>query len=131
MVDLLDAVQAAVFASLSAGVTLAPIYSVAPEGTQPPYIIIADDTVDPTQGAKDGIFEQHDVRIVTVFGGATKRALFAAMNQVRVALADKPLTFTGALLSNPYQLSADDRIDGQNEVLIGEQTFRIFAQPGD
>lgn len=131
MVDLTDSVQIAVYTALTTGVTLAPVYSVVPEGTQPPYVVIGDDTVDPTLGAKDGVFEQHDIRIVTVFGGASKRALSAAMQQVRQALADRPMTATGANLSPPIVLSSGDRVDAQSGVFVGEQTFRIFAQPGD
>jgi hypothetical protein len=130
MIDLTDAVQKAVFDAL-ASVTAAPVYSVVPEGTQPPYIVIGDDTVDPTIGCKDGILESHTLRIVTVFAGASKRALSTAMNQVRTALVDAPLTFAGANLSSPVIVSSDDRVDPQSGEFVGEQSFLIFAQPGE
>lgn len=138
MIDLTDAVAVAVFETLEAGVTatdnngtVVPVFSVVPEATQPPYIVIGNDTVDPTLGAKDGIFERHELRIITVFGGADKRVLSAAMFQVRNALVDQPLTFPGANLSAPVILSSDDRVDAQSGEFVGEQSFLIFAQPED
>lgn len=127
MVDLTDAVQTACYDNLRNGVTLAAVYSVIPEGAQPPIVTIADASV--TVIVPD--FEAHDVRIVTIVAGGSKRALFAAMRQVKEALDLQPLTFLGANLGAPTLGNSSDRLSDDGLALIGEQTFQIYAQPED
>jgi hypothetical protein len=127
MIDLTDAVHTAVFAAL-AGIAGPPVYSVAPEETLPPYIIIGDNNVDPTIGGKAGVLERHELTIVTVFAGGSKRPMLAAQRAVRTALEGATLLADGASLSRPVQLSSNDRIDPTSGVIVGEQTMLIFAQ---
>jgi hypothetical protein len=127
MISLSDAVHTAVYARLAAGVTLATVYAIAPEGTQPPVVIIADavGTVE-----VEGL-ERFEVRIASIVSGASKKSLFALMLEIQTALENVSLTFTGAVLSRPVFLGSDDRLGDDGLALIGEQRFLVFAQPAD
>ena len=127
MISLSDAVHAAVYAKLVTGVTLATVYAIVPEGTQPPVVIIAD----ASSTSEIAGLERFEVSIATVVSGASKRTLFALMAQVQEALEGVALTFTGANLSRPVLLSSDDRLADDNLALVGDQRFLIFAQPAD
>lgn len=128
-IDLTDAVETAVYTSLAARVALpAKVFAVVPETLQPPLVVIAGSSVA-IEGSKTQDFERHEVRIVSLVAGTSKRALFALMHQVREALHRQPIVFAGAELSDPLLLSSDDRLDEDGATMIGEQAFLIFAQP--
>lgn len=131
MIDLSATLQAAIYANLSAHVTLAPVFGVIPENTQPPVVLIGEDSVDPTLGGKGGGFESHSVRIVSIVAGPSKVKLFAIMHQVKVAMLEIALAAAGAEFSTPVLTGSDDRASGDGVTLIGEQHFQIFAQPAD
>lgn len=128
MTDLADAVQAALFASLSAGVTRAPVFTIVPDNTQPPSVVIGDSQSEQI-GGKGSDVERHDVVIRSIIGGTSRRDLFALMKEVKDALHNQPLSFAGALLSPAVLTSGASIRDIEEKVLIGEQSFTVFAQP--
>jgi hypothetical protein len=128
MIDLADAVQAALFTRLSAGVTLGTVYTIVPDKTQPPVAVIGDSQAEQI-GGKGSDAERHEVVIRAMVAGTSRRALLALMTEVKEALHNQPLTAAGALLSNAVLTSSNSIRDVEEKVLIGEQSFTIFAQP--
>lgn len=128
MTDLADAVQAAIFARLSAGVTRAAVFTIVPDNTQPPSVVIGDSETEQV-GGKGSNVERHDVVIRSIIGGTSRRELYALMGEVKDALHNQPLTAAGATLSKAVQTSGSSIRDIEEKVLIGEQSFTVFAQP--
>jgi hypothetical protein len=128
MTDLADAVELAVFDALSAAVTLAAVYAVVPDKTQPPVAVIGDSQAEQV-GGKGSDVERHEIIIRTIIAGTSRRSLRALMNEVKVALHNQPLAADGVELSSPVLTSSASLRDIDENVLIGEQSFTIFAQP--
>jgi hypothetical protein len=128
MADLSLAVQTAIVAKLQAGVTLAPVYTIVPDNTQPPVVVVTDSTWEQV-GGKGGDAERHDFAIRTMVGGTSKAALFALMQEVKAALHDQPLTSTVAALSRCVMISGNELRDIDENTLIGEQRFFVYASP--
>ena len=98
MADLTRATQTAIIELLQAGVTLAPVYSVVPDNTQPPVVVVGDATFEQI-GGKNSDTERHDIIVRTFVGGTSKAALFELMAEVKAALHNKALTSGDAALS--------------------------------
>ena len=128
MASLVQAVQAAVFAALEAGVTLAPVYSVVPDKTSPPVVVLADGAFDQIGGKGDDA-ERHDFIVRCIVGGTSKAALFALMQEVKAALHNQPLTSGDAALSRCVMTSGNELRDSDEDALVGEQRFFVIASP--
>ncbi len=127
MTDIAGGCLSAVVAALNAGVTLAPVFSVPPEGTQPPVVIVGEINGDPSLSPKDGDMLSISVRIVTVVAGTSRAPLLALMAEVRAALKGAAISAPGVDLTRPIEEASSDRLDGINNVAIGDQSFLIFA----
>ncbi len=127
MSDLADAVQAAIFANLSAGVTLAPVFSILPDKQLPPTVLIAESQGEQI-GGKNSDTERHDVTVRTFVVGTSKRALFDLMQEVKAALHNQPLTWAGFDLSRAVMTSSGEIRDLDEAALVGEQNFTVFVQ---
>lgn len=125
--SLQDAVQTAIYDRLVAGVSSAPVYSVVPDKTQPPVVVISDSTFEQV-GGKGSDKERHEVRIIYIVSGTSKRSLFALMQEGKAALHNQPITATGFVLSNAILLSSDERRDIDQAALVGEQTYLVLAE---
>jgi hypothetical protein len=128
MTDLSDAVQAALFAKLEAGVTLGKVLTIVPDNTQPPVAVIGDSQAEQI-GGKGSDVERHEISIRTIVAGTSRRALFALMKEVKDSLHNQPISAPGATLSLPVMTSSDSYRDIEEKVLIGEQSFTVIAQP--
>lgn len=128
MPDFSLAVQTAVVARLTAGVTLAPVYTVVPNDTQPPVVVVMDGTWEQI-GGKLGNHERHEIVVRTIVGGTSKAALFALQDQVKEALHNQPLTSAVATLSRCTMTSGTEIRDIDENALVGEQRFFAMASP--
>lgn len=128
MTDLGGAVVLGVYQALANGVTLAPVYSVPPEGTLPPVAILAETTIE-DHSTKDQVLEQHSVQVLSIVQGSSRAALFALMRQVKDALHDQPIAAPGAGLSPPRFQHASEVIEPDGETMIGTSHFLVFAWP--
>jgi hypothetical protein len=128
MSDLADAVQAAIFARLNAGVTLAPVFSVLPDGQKPPTVLIGESLAEQV-GGKNSDAERHEITVRSFVAGTSKRDLFAVMEQVKAALHNQQLTFAGFSLSRAVMTSASELRDLDDAALVGEQNFTVFVTP--
>ncbi len=128
MPDFSLAVQTAVVARLTAGVTLAPVHTAVPDGTKPPVVVVADGTWQQI-GGKLSNHEQHEIVVRTFVGGTSKAALFALQNQVKDALHNQPLSSAEATLSRCTFTSGSEIRDIEENTLIGEQRFSAMASP--
>lgn len=128
MTDLSDAVQLGLYDALRAGVTLATVYTVVPDNTQPPVAVIGDSQAEQI-GGKGSDAERHEIVVRTMVSGTSRRALLALMQEVKASLHNQPLSAVGALLSNPVLTSSTSLRDVEENVLIGEQSFTVIAQP--
>lgn len=128
MADLTQAVHAAVFDALNAGVTLADVFSVVPDKTQPPVVVLGDGTFDQI-GGKSSNSERHDFVVRSFIGGTNKSALLALMQEVKAALHNQPLTSATATLSRCVMSGGNEIRDIDDNVLVGEQRFFVFASP--
>lgn len=128
MADLSLAVQAAVVARLQAVVTLAPVYTVVPNDTKPPVVVVADGTWEQI-GGKLSDHERHEIVVRTIVGGTTKAELFALMAQVKAALHNELLSSAGAALTRCTMSSGNEIRDIDENALVGEQRFFLMASP--
>lgn len=128
MADLAHAVQSAVVVKLVAGVTLAPVYSVVPDKTSPPVVVVGDSTFDQI-GGKNSDSERHDLVVRCIVGGTSKADLLALMQQVKAALHNEPLVSGLAALSRCVMTSGNEVRDIDANTLIGEQRFFVIATP--
>jgi hypothetical protein len=125
MSNLADAVQAAIFARLNAGVTLAPVFSVLPDGQKPPTVLVGE-SLGEQIGGKNSDHERHEITVRTFIAGTSKRDLFALMQQVKVALHNQPLVQAGFSMSRATLLSSSELRDLDDAALVGEQNFQVF-----
>lgn len=127
MSSLADAVQAAMVARLKAGVTLGQVYSVVPDKTLPPVVVIGEGQSEQI-GGKGSDAERHDLVVRSIVAGTSKRDLFALMEQVKVALHNRPLALAGFVLSQCVLTSSGELRDLDEAALVGEQSFTVFVQ---
>ena len=125
MSNLADAVQAAAFARLNAGVTLATVFSVLPDGQKPPVVLLGE-SLGEQIGGKNSDAERHDFTVRSFVAGTSKRDLFAVMQQVKAALHNQQLTRAGFALSRAVMTSASELRDLDDAALVGEQNFTVF-----
>ena len=127
MADLVKAVQGAIHARLAAAGLGVPVFSVLPDKQLPPAVVIGESAIDEI-GSKTASLERHTVTITTLVPGTSKGPLFAAMAGIKTALHHQPLTFAGAVLSTCEYLSGGELRDFDEAVLVGRQSFLVFAQ---
>lgn len=127
MSDLSDAIHAAMFAKLTASVTLGAVYVVVPDETQPPVVVIGD-TQSEQVGGKNSDAERHDVPVRYIVSGTSKRALHLLMEEGKAALHNQPLTQAGFMLSPAVLTNSDDLRDIDEGALVGQQNYTVFVQ---
>jgi hypothetical protein len=77
--DLISPTQAAVFAALEAGVTLAPVHDHVKQDTEPPFVKIG--TIEGTNvGSKEEPREEFEVEVHSIYRGAD-RSSFAGHHE--------------------------------------------------
>jgi hypothetical protein len=128
MTDLLTATQDAIYAALNvpAVTSLAPVFQHVPEGTKPPYIVVADIDAEPgqTKGSQDMTID-----VVSVHVGKGRRPLLAMMHAVFVALDGQPIAAPGAELEAPRWLGSETS-PAEDGVTYGAlQQFFVAAEP--
>jgi hypothetical protein len=128
MSNLADAVQAAMFTRLAAGVTLGTAYTVVPDAVDPPLVVIGDSQAEQI-GGKASDAERHDVPVRCIVTGTSKRALFALMQQAKTALHNQPLTAAGFSLSRAVMTGSNDYRDAETGLLVGILNFSVVVQP--
>ena len=128
MADLARAVQTAIYEKLLAANLALPIVSIVPDGMKPPAAVIAESVFEEI-GGKTMVAERHQIVVRTFLGGTSKAPLLDTMTKIKDALHRQALTAAGVIMSNCEYLSGAERRDLEEGVLIGEQTFLIFAQP--
>jgi hypothetical protein len=128
MTDLNWAVQKAVFDALAAAAVSAPVKSFVTADDAFPYVQLGDDIVTDL-GTKDCRCESHELTIITMVSGKSRKPMSDLQEEIRAALHDQPIGFEGAKLSHPKQTSAGG---GQVDIdlFMGTQTFQIIAQDG-
>lgn len=125
MTDAKSAVEAAAYAALSAGVTLAPVWQHAPQDVPPPVVIIGDMDDEPI-GTKDDPDRRVSVSILTVVEGEERRPVFAIQAEITAALDGKTLT------SGPWSLrfsaeASDAALLGDGSTYLGTSRFLVMA----
>lgn len=129
MADLTHAVQSAIMARLQApGVVSAPAYTVVPDNTSPPVVVVGDATFEQI-GGKNSDTERHDIVVRCIVGGTSKAALFELMAEVKAALHNQALTSADAALSRCVMTSGNEIRDIDANALVGEQRFFVIATP--
>lgn len=128
MANLTQAVHGAVVDALKAANPGAPVYSVVPDKTEPPVIVVGDGTFDQI-GGKNSNSERHDLVVRCIVGGTSKAAVLALMQQVKAALHNQPLSAAGVTLSRCVMNGGNEIRDIEGNTLIGEQRFFVIASP--
>lgn len=129
MPDFATAVQNAFFAALNVPsvTSLAPVMQHVPEDTAPPVVIIDQIGLEPVE-VKGGGFDHATVEIVTIYRGEKRADLFAIEAAVRAVLENKPITASGATLSNPVFAGHDVQRVEDGVTYIGTQRFETWVQ---
>jgi hypothetical protein len=79
-------------------------------------------------GSKDSSLERHDPSIHVLVQGSSKAPMREIQAKIKAALNKQPISFAGAILSNPeFQTGNGQQVDAST--YLGTQTFLIFAQP--
>jgi hypothetical protein len=126
MTDFHDPVQTVCFARLADQVTLAPVFSIVPDKTSPPTVVIGESQAEQV-GGKNSNTERHDFVVRSFVEGTSKRALFAMMNEVKAALHNWRPAIAGFSLSRVVMTSSGELRDLDEAVLVGEQNFSVFV----
>jgi hypothetical protein len=128
MIDLLTATQDAIYAALNvpAVTALAPVFQHVPEGTAPPYIVVADIDAEP---GEDKGSQAMTVDVVSVHRGKGRRPLLAMMHAVFEALEGQSIAAPGADLECPRWLGSETS-PAEDGVTYGAlQQFLVSAEP--
>jgi hypothetical protein len=128
MIDLITATQDAIYAALNVPAITSqwPVFQHVPEGTKPPYIVVADIDAEPgqTKGSQD-----ITVDIVSVHVGKGRRPLLAMMHAVFETLDGQPIVAAGAELEAPRWLGAETSPAEDGVTYGGLQQFSVAAEP--
>lgn len=128
-----DAVEAAAFAALDAGVTLAPVHQHVPQDTAPPVVIVGDIDDDPTGFAskddEDGDREI-SLTIVTVIQGEARKPLTAIQREVRLSLSGLDVVQDGWRLVFRY-LGREGQLLEDGTTYVGNSRFSVTALRAD
>lgn len=133
MIDLMSAVQAAVFATLAQAIdpAVAEVFDHVPQDFEGTFIKVgAIECVN--EGSKDEQGERFEVEVHTIYRGTDRGVMLAAMHQIREALDEQPIAAPGADLDRPEFLGAaasgsPSPVDGRT--YAGISTFEIYAEP--
>ncbi|UAK23668.1 tail completion protein gp17 [Sphingomonas nostoxanthinifaciens] len=130
MIDLLSAVQQAVYDALVAANIGMPVYTAPPEGMQPPYMVVADMDNESEADKGDGQFEYITFEVHFWIRGGSRVPLLQAMHAGRVALDNKPLAADGARIENARWLKGSVSRAGPDGVTyVGVNQFETYGQP--
>lgn len=129
MLDLVSPTQAAVYAALAAGVTLAPVHDHVKQGTEPNFVQIGAIEVG-NEGSKEEQRERIEVEVHTIYRGKDRAELLAIMHEVRTALDGVVIEADGVSFWAPEFLSAAASSAGPDGVTYaGISIFEIYAEP--
>lgn len=129
MIDLLTATQAAAFAALEAGVTLAETYDVIPQDTQPNFVKIGEIKIV-NVGSKHAQAERFEVEVQSIYRGKDRTELMAIMHQVRCSLDGQALAAVGVAFG-PCEYTGGGISDAakDGETYAGVGVFEVDAEP--
>ena len=134
MIDLMSAVQAAVYASLAASVPagVADVFDVVPEGFLGNFVQVGD--IECTnESAKGEQGESFEVQVNFVYLGKDRGVLLAMMHAGRVALDGQTLEADDVQFSEPRFLGGvADSVPirtAKGLLYTGVSAFEIFAEP--
>lgn len=131
-VNLMDAVQAAVFAALSGRAELTALSAVTQHLKQDmawPITRLGEVASEPI-GGKGEQLEQVSVQVETLYRGTSQAEALAIMHQQRLALDGQELDHPGVAFDTPEWAGA--AVDGPAKdgvTYVGVQTFVIVAEP--
>lgn len=131
MIDLMQAVQDAFFATLAAAVPdeRSRVLVHVPQDTKPPFTRIGAIASD-NEADKGDQLERFEVEVQSIYRGGDRGELLSVMHLVRAALDDVPLSAEGVEFGNPRFLGAavsDATADGIT--YAGVMNFEVYAEP--
>lgn len=136
MIDLMSAVQAAVYAALAARVPpeVAEAFDTVPEGTLGSYVQVgAIDSAN--EGSKGEQAERFEVEVNSIYLGKDRGVLLAIMHAAREALDGEEISADGVSFSTPEFLSAAAGATPvptpKGLLYAGISSFEIYAEPAD
>ena len=134
MIDLMDAVQTAVFEKLSDRAELTELCTVTQHVLQDMLetgsITRLGKIESVPEGGKGEQFELITVDVETLYRGTSQADVLAIMFQQRLALEEQELSFDGVSFDTPAW--AGGMVDGPAKdgvTYVGIQTFTIYAEP--
>jgi hypothetical protein len=128
-IDLMAPTQAAVFAALEAGVTLAPVHDHVNQGTEPNFVKIG--AINGTnEGAREEQREEFEVEVHSIYRGKDRGELMAIMHQVRTALDGVAIAAEGVSFWTPEFLTQAISDAGPDGITYaGISAFLVSAEP--
>ena len=107
-----------------------PTFTAVPQGTEPPYHLIAEIDTERLAPPGSGQFDGITVEIHSVYRGTSRAALAAAMFQLQLAIDSQPLTAPGVRLEDGvFVRSAISRAGPDGVTYVGLTIFETTGQP--
>jgi hypothetical protein len=132
MTNFQGALEAALYARLTAQVTLAPVHQHVPDNLAPPVVIIGDINSE-NIGAKDRPLLRFDITIVSVVTGPGRKPLNAVQAEVLAALGQwmPAATADVAFGDLQFQTGSGRLLPSEEPIYYGEQVFVVIIQATD
>jgi hypothetical protein len=122
----LVAAEAAIFAALKQGVTLAPVYQDVPDGTQAPIVILAELAGDPI-GGKGSRSMQLDLTVTCEVWKMVRKPILDLQDQVKAAIDGRTLAQDGFEITAAFVTSEARQVGAGT--YFGTSTFTVFVTP--
>ena len=126
--------QQSVFAALAADAALTAligpgrIFDDVPQGAALPYATLGPATTrDWSTGSEQGT--EHAFTVHVWSGAKGKKQAHEALDAIRAALHDQPLTLVGQRLVSLHHERSDVRLDPDGETVHGSARFRALTEP--
>ncbi len=125
MSDAKDAVEAAAFAALAAGISGATVFQDVPENFSGPLVAIGD-TAAKRIGAKQGGDARVSIEFVTLVNAEERAPLLALQGQIFSLLDNATMNPAGWTLSFTFE-EDEARLHENGVSYVGSSVFSVFA----
>jgi hypothetical protein len=130
-IDLMSAVQAAVFSKLEADMPeeLAAVFDTVPQDHKGDFVLLG--AIEGSNEGRPGEqSERFEIEVHAVYQGKDRSKLLKIMHAARVALDEQPIEADVAELTNPTYLGgAADTVASNGTTYAGLIKFEIYAEP--
>jgi hypothetical protein len=125
MTSAASAAEAAVYAALTATVTLASVYQHAPEAAALPVVVIGDLDTEPfdTKDEEDGLLT---LSLATITQGEERKPALAIMEQVKAALKGRVLS-SGGWSIRPFRITENCILLPDGVTYVGTTSVSLFV----